>query len=109
MEDTDSTAALQLMEELLDAFSLDLAAPDRAHGWTDEDRLYFLDYFKGLRAQIREGNSTSPYNLEHINISRMLDDRGIAEGNLLHQAARLSNLIRDHYMEWFGLSSKAGP
>jgi len=109
MDDTDLSAALQLMEELLDAFSLDLAAADRAHGWTDEDRLYFLDYFQRLRAQIREGNSTSPYNLEHINISRMLDDRGIAEGNLLHQAARLSNLIRDHYMEWFGLSSKAGP
>jgi hypothetical protein len=106
MDDTDLKAALELMEELVDAFSLDLNASDRADGWTDEDRLYFLDYFLKLRAQINEGNSTSPYNLEYINISRMLDDRGIAKGNLLHQAARLSNMIRDHYVEWFGLPRK---
>jgi len=102
MEDADVKTALQLMEEFLDAFSVDLAASDSVHGWTDGDRLYFLDYFLKLRAQIKEGNPTSPYDLEYINISRMMDDRGISKGELLHQAARVSNMVREHHAEWFG-------
>jgi hypothetical protein len=102
MEDTDVKTALQLLEELIDAFSADLAASDRVHGWTDGDRLYFLDYFLKLQAQIKDGNSTSPYDLEYINVSRIMDDRGITEGELLHQAARVSDIVRKHHAEWFG-------
>ena len=96
---TDVMAALQLMDMTIDALSGDLAAPERAHGWTDEDRLYFLDYFLKLRAQHKEGNSKSPYDLEYINISRMMDDRGISQGELLHQAARVSNMVREHHAD----------
>jgi len=101
MEDTGVKAGLQLVDKLIDMLSGDLPAAEHAHGWTDEDRLYFLDCFLKLRGQINGGSSTSPYDLKHINISRMMDDRGISEGEFLHQAARLSNMVREHHVEWF--------
>ena len=101
MEDTGVKAGLQLVDMLTDMLSPDLPVAERANGWTEEDRLYFLDFFLKLRGQINEGSSISPYDLEHINISRMMDDRGISEGELLHQAAKLSNMMREHHAKWF--------
>jgi len=99
--DTEVKAGLRLLDKIVDMLSRDLVAAERGHGWTDEGRLYFLDYFLKLRAQIKEGNSTSPYNLQHVNVSRMMDDRGISQGELLHQAAQVSNLVRERHAEWF--------
>jgi len=77
-EDNGVRAGLQLLDETIKELSRDLPAAEQANGWTEEDRLYFLDYFLKLRAQHKEGNSKSPYDLEYINVSRIMDDRGIS-------------------------------
>ena len=78
MKHNRTEAGLQLLDETIKELSRDLPAAEQANGWTEEDRLYFLDYFLKLRAQHKEGNSKSPYDLEYINVSRIMDDRGIS-------------------------------
>jgi hypothetical protein len=100
MQTGKQTQALRLIDQVLEILSRPLPPVELENGWGEPDRLYFTDYFARLRKQIAEGNATMPYDLEYINLSRSMDDRGISRGQLLHRAAEISTLVRENYREW---------
>ena len=101
MADNTRAGALELISVVVDLLSRPLSAEERRNGWTDEDRAYYHDLFIRMRTQIEEGNSSAQLDLENINLSRSLDDRGISQGEILHLAATISTVVRNGCNEWF--------
>lgn len=100
METDIQSQAIELIGRIIEMLSTPLTAAERENGWGEPDRLYYQEYFRRLKDQIAEGNGSTPYDLEYINISRSMDDRGISKGEVLHLAAQISNVVRENHMEW---------
>lgn len=96
--------AIELIGQIIEMLTPPLPAAERENGWEESDRLYFQEYFNRLRDQIAEGNASTPFDLEYMNLSRSMDDRGISRGDILHLAAEISTMVRENHREWSGRS-----
>lgn len=69
------------IDSFFDQLSNPLAVEELKNGWTKENQKVVLEFFKGLRERVLNGE-----HVENIQVSRRLDAWGIVEGALLEFA-----------------------
>ena len=82
---------LEQLDRLTVAVSAPLDAQALANGWTPKVQQHLLAQLQELRDRLVAGEP-----LPDVSLSRGLDFAGVTGGDLIEQAAALSNALREH-------------
>jgi hypothetical protein len=74
------------IDGLIEQLSSPLPSEEKNNGWTEDNRNFFLAFFKKLRAEVAAGKRVKYAD----SIGRGMDSRGIVEGHLLDEACSIS-------------------
>ena len=81
---------IQDIEALLSKLSLPVSAAEAEDGWTTQSKAAARDYFEKLQTALNQGSE-----MPDLGIARGLDHWGVVGGELLKEAARITNYVRE--------------
>jgi len=81
------------IEKLINKLSRQLPPQEIQNGWTEDSRKAMLDFFQRLHSDLVAGVAVST-KTEYITIPRGMDHWGITDGELLEEAAKISDAIK---------------
>ncbi len=85
-------AVIRRVIAVIDRLSRPLTVSDIAGGWSEESRAALLGFFKRLCDDLK-GGTPAFHKPEYMSIARGMDTWGIIDGDILEEAASISNAI----------------
>ena len=81
---------IQDIDALLSRLSLPVSEAEAKDGWTAQSKAAARTYFLELRAAVHDGSQ-----MPDLGIARGLDHWGVIGGDLLKEAARITNYVHE--------------
>lgn len=80
---------VQEIDEMLVALNCPVSSKEKSDGWSETSKRAMKEFFEDLRIKLLTGEPLPP-----LNITRGMDHWGVFRGELLENAAHISNELR---------------